>query len=119
MRTITDHHDGHGLTESIEITADDLGPGGASHHYTLSIGADTVATIQFQKGPRNVHGSTPGVVESAVLAVVLDRLRCFQAGDYPCHENAMALGYVQGAIDMAKARADARAERGVLGTYAK
>jgi VCBS repeat-containing protein len=42
MRQITDHHDGHGLNESIGITADDLGPGGASHEYTFTINGEEV-----------------------------------------------------------------------------
>lgn len=119
MRTITDHHDGHGLNESIEIVADAPGHGGASHLYELSIDGTPIADIQFQKGPRNVKGSTPGATEAALAAVLIDRLQAFQAGAYACHENEMALQMLRGALGFMKARADARAERGVLGTYAK
>ena len=119
MREITIHHDGHGLNESIKIEADEPGPGGASHAYTLSIDGLEVARIQFQKGPRNIEGSTPGVVERALLAVVRDRLETFQSGEFACHENAMALEEVVAAMDWQKIRSDNRANRGVLGTYAK
>ena len=119
MRTVTDHHDGHGLNESIEIRADAPGPGGASHHYELCIGDATVASIQFQEGPRNVAGSTAGVTEAALLAVLIDRLRGFQASEYACRENAIQITKLEETLHWTKARADARAKRGVLGTYAK
>lgn len=47
MREITTHHDGHGLNESIEIEADDPGPGGASHHYNAVIREDEVYISDF------------------------------------------------------------------------
>lgn len=119
MRTIDTHHDGHGLNESIEITADDLGPGGASHKYVASIAGAVVATVQFQEGPRNVIGSTPGMTEAAVLAILIDRLQGFQAGPYSCRENAIQLTKLEETLHWTKARADARAKRNVLGTYAK
>lgn len=119
MRTIDLHHDGHGLNESIVIQADDKGPGGASHLYTMVISGEEVASIQFQRGPRNTPGSTPGVTEAALLAVLIDRLQCFQAGEYACRENAIQITKLEEALHWARARADARAKRGVLGTYAK
>lgn len=126
MRTIDDHHDGHGLNESILIEADELGPGGASHRYNLVIAGlgvpgspKTVGTIQFQEGPRNEDGSTPGVTEAAIVAVLIDRLRGFQAGPYACRENAIQLTKLEEVLHWTKARADARAKRGVLGQYKK
>lgn len=119
MREITEHHDGHGLNESITIGADDLGPGGASHKYTLAIKGEIVGKVQFQEGPRNVEGSIAGVTEAALLAVLIDRLRSFQAGPYACRENAIQLTKLEEVLHWTKARADARAKRGVLGTYQK
>jgi hypothetical protein len=125
MREITDHHDGHGLTESLHIEADDLGPGGASHVYGVhvKIGEHVlvydVARIQFQKGPRNEPGSVPGIVESVLLAIVADRMRCFNKGEYACRENALVLTKVEEAIMWLRHRADDRAKRKVLGTYQK
>lgn len=123
-RQITDHHDGHGLTESLIIEADGPGPGGASHHYRVHIQVDgaklfDVAEVQFQKGPRLETGSTPGVVESVLLAIVIDRMRSFNAGDYRCRENALVMTKCEEALHWLKARADERARRGVLGTYQK
>jgi hypothetical protein len=125
MREITTHHDGHGLNESITIEADEPGPGGASHEYRLIIDQPQgvewfdVAHVRFQKGPRNVNGSTPGVTELAVLAILRDRLESFQAGEYACFENEEALNFINGAMTLMKDRADKRAARGVLGTYQK
>lgn len=64
-RTITGHHDGHDLAASIQID-DGPGPGGASHVYVVHAGDESeVARIQYQCGPRNVGGSTPGVLDSS------------------------------------------------------
>jgi hypothetical protein len=122
-REITTHHDGHGLNESLRIKADGPGPGGASHHYQVDqqakVGRRILADIQFQHGPRNEPDSTPGIVEAVLLAILQDRLSAFQAGPYACDENAEALRAIEEALGACKRRADARAERGVLGTYAK
>ena len=126
MRTITTHHDGHGLNESIVIEADAQDPkaGGASHEYVFRFdgprgengrGVVTVGRIQFQHGPRHEPGSKPGIVEAALLAVLIDRLSSFQAGPFHCEENAEALGHLEAALALVKKRADARAARQVLG----
>lgn len=119
MRIVTDHHDGHGLNESIAITADELGPGGASHKYECRIDGELIASVQFQKGPRNEPGSTPGATEAALIAILMDRLQSFQAGPYACRENAITLTHLETALLFAKRRADNRARRGVLGKNEK
>jgi len=122
MRQVIDHRDGHGLNEAIAISCDDMdltSGGGASHTYNLDIDGVNVGTIQFQHGPRNVEGSTPGVTEAAILAVLIDRLRCFQAGPFACRENAIQLTKLEEALMWTKERAHARARRGVLGKNEK
>jgi len=119
MRSITSHHDGHGLNESIVIAADEPGPGGASHRYVFLIDGTEVGALQFQCGPRNVEGSTPGITEGAFLMTLIDRLECFQAGPYACEENAVALEKARECLAAIRLRADNRAARGVLGTYNK
>lgn len=118
-REITTHHDGFGLTESIKIFADEAGPGGASHLYVLTMGDQEVGRIQFQKGPRDVKGSTPGIVESALLAIVKDRMDAFNAGDYRCRENSLIATHAEEAMNWLWRRAMGRKQRGVLGTYNK
>ena len=115
MRTIDTHHDGHGLNESIRLESDDQNDSGSAHKYEAWIGDTRVAVVQFQKGPRNVDGSTPGMTEAAVLAILIDRLRGFQAGPYACRENAIQLTKLEETLHWTKARADERAKRGVLG----
>ena len=115
MRTIDEHYDGHGLNESIEIRTDDPDQSGAAHNYEAWINNTRVAAVQFQKGPRNVEGSTSGMTEAAVLVVLIDRLRGFQAGPYSCRENAIQLTKLEEVLHWTKAHADARARRGVLG----
>lgn len=119
MREIDLHHDGHGLNESIRITADDADQSGASHSYELTINGEHVGGIQFQMGPRNVPGSIPGATEAALLAILIDRLRGFQAGPYSCRENAIQLTKLEETLHWTKARADERAKRGVLGKNVK
>lgn len=120
MRTIDIHHDGHRLNESIILNADAPDQSGASHSYTAYIEQPNkdgwqVASIQFQKGPRNVDGSTPGMTEASLLAILIDRLRGFQAGPYSCRENAIQLTHLEECLHWTQARADERARRGVLG----
>ena len=119
MRVVKDHFDGHGLNESIEISASDE-LNGAAHEYKGTVrtedGILESLNIVFQRGPRNAKDSIPGMTEMAVLAVVIDRLRSHQAGPYSCRENACALTKCEEALHWMRQRADNRAARGVLGT---
>lgn len=114
------HHDGHGLTERLLITGDDRDPaaGLASHHYRV-YDRDTgteYARIQFQHGPRHESGSTSGILDSVLLAVLLDRFNGFQSGPYVSEENALVIEHLTAALAQIKARADRRAAAGTLGT---
>lgn len=120
IRELTDHHDGHGLNESLTILTDQPDQSGAAHRYeVVHATRGIVAGIQFQQGPRNVEGSTPGITEAVLLTVLIDRLRGFQAGPYSCRENAIQLTKLEEVLHWTRARADARAKRGVLGKNTK
>lgn len=121
MRLITDHWDGHGLAELLRVEADDMDPngGGASHTYRVWLGDAKVTEILYQQGPRNVEGSRPGILDSVLLAIVADRMRCFNSGPFSARENALVLTHVQEAIHWLKHRADERTRRGVLGKNEK
>jgi len=121
VRELDQHHDGHGLNELLKVIADDLDPmaGAASHRYTVTIGGEMVADIQFQQGPRESPASKPGCTEAVLLAILADRMRCFNAGPYGCRENALVLTKVEEALHWTRHRADERAKRGVLGKNEK
>ena len=115
MTEIFRHHDGLGLNDDIKVTKDDPGPGGASHYYKAEIEGAQVMSIQFQSGPRHEDGSTPGVTQRVLLAVVCDTLKSFQDGPYSCRENALAITKIEEAMLWLDSRARERARRGVLG----
>ncbi len=110
------------FSSDVEITADAPSFGGASHSYFISItdedGGAYGTLISFQKGPIKEHGVN-GVTSEALLEVVADRLRCFQAGPFPCDENAEALTCVEVALKALYERTAKRRARGVEGTNVK
>lgn len=120
MREITDHKL-NGLNEAIAIEVlDEPGQGGACHVYKISpSGAPaSSANIYFQNGPIKEAGVN-GISQEALLAVVIDRLRSFQAGQYACRENAIALTKTEEAMLWLKKRTQDRIARGVEGTNVK
>lgn len=120
MREITTHHDGHGLAEKIILTADDVNDTNkASHLYVAKIDGKEVLRIQFQEGPRDEPGSTPGVLDSVLLAIIEDRMNGFNAGPFSDRLNAIVATNAQTARLFLKERADQRARRGVLGKNVK
>lgn len=122
MRTINHHHDGHGLNEQLLITADAPDASGASHHYKFSMASapgGVAGFIQFQQGPRSLPNSVGGALNPALLAVLIDRQEGFQSGPFACPENQETLDLLKKALASMRARADARAARGVLGKNEK
>lgn len=132
MQTIRELHD-HKINpanDKLSITVtDDPGAGGANHRY-LIMGFDLSANpscphgmeeqggtfILFQNGPIPEVGVN-GVTHEALLAIVADRLRSFQAGPYACRENALALTKIEEAMHWLHDRTLARMQRGVEGTH--
>lgn len=113
----------------IEVT-DEPGAGGANHRYFIS-GADFDAnplfdatsdtidssgvTILFQNGPIAEHGVN-GITQEVLLAIIIDRLQCFQNGPFACRENALALTKLEEAKHWLFSRTLERMQRGVEGT---
>jgi hypothetical protein len=125
MREITTHKV-NGLNEALKIDVlDQPGAGGANHIYRIRMGAKPAAdgsdyysdeqTIQFQNGPIAEAGVN-GISQEALLAIIQDRLECFQAGQYSCPENAEALSHVRLALHWLQKRTIERTARGVEGT---
>lgn len=105
------------------------GPGGAYHEYFIVPYGEGVGDephclsffkyIRFQQGARNEENSMSGVLDSDLLEIVRDRLRCFQQGDYSNQYNDQALTHVEEALYWLNQRVEDRIKRNVLGTYNK
>lgn len=138
MREITDHIVEGDLPQNqltIEVT-DEPGAGGANHNYVIHGFRSRVyyemATaifgplksdkyeiqaqvfIPFQNGPIKEAGVN-GVTQEALLAIVIDRLRSFQAGPFPSSFNARALLHCEAALSLLQERTRERLSRGVEG----
>lgn len=101
---------------------DDRDPnaGGASHSYGIQYGGPSeVCRIPFQHGPRGVEGSTSGVFDDDLLAIVEDRLAGFQSGPFACGENELALEHIRQARAALGLRVARRIAQGVLGANEK
>lgn len=134
MREITTHRvegKGGGKDTTRILVRDEPGQGGACHWYTVDNPASQevideaaaqgqevawpdLLSIHFQNGPIQEVGVN-GVQQEHLLAVVEDRLACFQAGPFANRYNAKALEYVQMALEMLHRRTTDRLARGVEG----
>ena len=134
MRTI-DTHKVNPANDTIDITVvDKPGSGGANHAYFIT-GVDFEANpsdhaaldfarvndaegmvILFQNGPIPEAGVN-GVTHEALLAIIADRLQCFQAGPFANEFNAVALQHVEAAQAALLSRTRSRMARGVEGTH--
>lgn len=119
--------------DTLSVTVhDEPGAGGAQHLYTIT-GFDTRSNpsrdtdsddggvyqgmdILFQNGPINEVGVN-GVTHEALLEIVADRLRAFQAGPYACKANACALTKIEEAQHWLQSRTLDRMRRNVEGTH--
>lgn len=135
MRTLTDHVvDGDSANHQLTIdVTDEPGQGGANHRYEIT-GFDTESNVSnsvngyrsrfsrdvilFQNGPIKEFGVN-GLTQEALLAIVIDRLRSFQAGPFACAQNQSALEHCQVALAELQLRTRARIARGVEGTNQK
>lgn len=128
MRKLTDHKL-NGLNDALEITVlDEPGEGGACHKYMITLpdwsrnpdGSEPrhVWDIDFQNGALGYAGPN-GLSGEALLAILIDRMRSFQAGLFPCRENALALTALEEALMWLQKRTRDRLARGVEGTNAK
>ncbi len=116
MRELTSHKVA-GLNEVLKISVlDEPGPGNACHEYLIE--SPVEVRINFQNGPVQEFGFN-GISNEALLAIVEDRLIGFQAGEFACRENAIALTHLQDAMMWLQKRTRDRIARGVEGTNTK
>lgn len=108
---------------------DEPGAGGAHHEYYISrlgVGQDksipapvyVFGHVKFQKGPVK-ESSINGCFQEDLIAICIDRLECFQAGNYACFENGKALESLKTALHWLNERTRDRKDRGVEGTSTK
>lgn len=131
MRLLTDHIvEGDSANHQLSITVTDTpGQGGANHRYEVGglstesnssrgeLPAEGGTVILFQNGPIKEFGVN-GITQEALLAIVMDRLRAFQAGPFSCEANAKALSHCSDALYHLQTRTRERIRRGVEGTHA-
>jgi hypothetical protein len=120
MRRMIHDHETNETNKLIAVSADepDTNNGNASHIYRCQYtngAAIDIHTIEFQRGPIGVAGIN-GLTNEVLLAIVIDRLRCFQTSKYACRENALALTKLEESLHWLEARTRARVFRGVEGT---
>jgi hypothetical protein len=122
MREITSHQV-NGLNERIVVVAtDEPGSGGACHKYEIRLAAgngESLCTeISFQNGPIKEAGYN-GLSNESLLAIIVDRMKGFQSGQFANRENALALNYLENAMHWLQHRTRERTARGVEGTLQK
>lgn len=114
----------HRYTEVVVI--DEPGPGGACHQYCIgravsgnkSMPECEYGRILFQLGPVLETGVNGCFMED-LIAICIDRLEAFQAGEFNCHENAAALDSLKSALYSLNQRTRDRQFREVEGKTVK
>lgn len=100
------------------FTTDSISNGGAHHKYTIESEHDELmclhSYINFQNGVEPENGVNGCTMED-LIAVCIHRLECFQMGNYPCRENAIAKTKLEEALMWLNKRTFDRKYRGVEG----
>lgn len=104
------------------LVLDEPGQGNACHEYEVcpvsgdvpALDGGYFAKVSFQNGPVKENGIN-GCHQEDLLAIVIDRLRSFQSGDFACRENALALTKLEEAMHWLNHRTNERMKRGVEG----
>jgi hypothetical protein len=128
LRLLNDHII-NPANDKLTITVEgEAGVGGAHHRYHIdgfstrsnpdeAQDADEMCVVLlFQNGPIAEVGVN-GITHEALLAVLIDRLRGFQSGQFKSKENACALTHLEEALHWLNQRTIERMRRGVEGTH--
>lgn len=120
MRTITGHHvNDCNRAITIEAEEPDRKTGAVINYDVTWMDRDhggAYFAVSFQHEPIAEVG-TNGVTNEVFLAILIDRLECFQQGPFACPENVEALDHLKAARAALLRRTDARIARGVEGTH--
>ena len=127
MHTFITTHHAPGLNEQLKLEVlDEPGRGNMHHEYLISTILDGytfgvvagAVVLKFQKGPIKEAGVN-GISNEILLAIVMHRLQCAQAGEYACQENQDALACITSGLEALHSRTKNRVARGVEGTSEK
>jgi hypothetical protein len=88
--------------------------GESCHTFKALWGEGEGVTIQFQHGARGAPGSTAGLFDDDLLAVIEARMSFFQRTPNACAENAEVLALVQAARQVLGKRLALRVTQGVF-----
>lgn len=122
MRELTGHKVNPANDRLTVAVLDEPGSGGAHHVYEITGYLPPndefpgITRIEFQNGPINEAGVN-GITHEALLAILIDRLECFQNGPFANPYNATALSSLKVAQETLLARTRHRMDRGVEGTH--
>ena len=107
---------------TVVTVLDERGQGNANHVYhvmpVVGHGKPALCKVGFQNGPIKEFGVN-GVANEDLIAIVIDRMRGFQSGDYACRDNDLALTKLEEALMWLRNRTNERETRGVEGTNVK
>jgi len=136
MRELTSHKV-NPANDKLKIEVlDEPGSGGAHHLYVISGFAGEVGgpdcfmdwleanpdadncVISFQSGPIAEAGVN-GITHEALLAILIDRMECFEKGPFASEYNKRALFHLYEAQSRLLDRTRERMSRGVEGTHQK
>ncbi len=90
-------------------------PAGNRYQLYLDDAREHRLQIRFQHGP--VSDGANGFTDEALLAIVLDRLKRFQAGPFSCRENEAAIDDLEMALARLADRTVRRNAKGIEGTH--
>lgn len=120
-----DSHRINPANDKLRITVtDEPGAGGANHAYRITgflipgTQSQDDIVIRFQNGAISEAGVN-GLTQEVLLAIIVDRLQCFQRGQFACRENAIALTHLETGLLWLQKRTLDRIARGVEGTQQK
>jgi hypothetical protein len=122
MRELNSHKVNPANDKLTVAVLDEPGSGGACHVYEITgylppnDAFPGVTRLEFQNGPIAEAGVN-GITHEALLAVLIDRLECFQKGRFANSYNQRALEHLVGAQESLKDRTRDRVARGVEGTH--
>jgi hypothetical protein len=126
-REIVDHKNNRFNRECINVVTADLRASDNAHHrYKIFVNRDgqssneppriTIHEVElvFQNGGLKEVGPN-GITDQALLAVILDRVRSFNDGQYRCRENSLVITKLEEALMWMEKRSNDRSHRGVEG----